>query len=277
MNDRCVTRQQILSSSVLVAFASLLTGAYAVDQKEPDRPLLPQFESEEIAAPKLEQLVTENAEEAGVRVDALLPHAPQSEGKFIGIGLEGKVNGTTEQVVNFLSTLEDRDQFRVVPNLAIIGDRKDPDLTRASFQVVDWYAKNERSARRQKRWLATVAPAAPAIEIFSSCVGALDEDAISVSAVTLEGEPEKPKTPIRLTRFDFIGNTVALAGEGLDSASANKFVAKLFKDQSLDAYDWNWLARPRQNTKKKDGTVEFSISGELEEKAAKSQSRRKKG
>ncbi|MGI9240530.1 MAG: GspMb/PilO family protein [Verrucomicrobiales bacterium] len=277
MNDSCVFRRQIPPSSVLLAFVSLLAGAYAVDQKEPERPALPLFETEEISAPKLEQQVQENAEESGVRIDALLPHPPVIEGKFIGIGLEGKVGGTTQQVVKFLSGLENRDQFRVVPELAIIGDRKDPDLTRASFRVVSWYAKNEKSARRQKKWHAAVAPATPAIEIFASCAASLEEDAFSVAILPPAGETEKPEPPIRLTRFGFTGDSITLSGEGLNSATANKFGGKLFSNKSLDAYDWHWLMRPRYNTKKKDGTVEFSVSGQLGEKAKKKQSRRKEG
>ena len=274
MNDnRGLQRQTFLIASLTV-FISSLAGISAEQIKKPAAPEVPIYESEEIAAPRLEKLVREKAKDAGIQIDALLPRAPEDGGKYIGIPLEGRVSGTAEQVIKFLSAIESRDQYRLMPRVVIYGDRKDPRLAKASFMATSWYAKTEKASRQTKKWRKAAKPAAPALEIFAACAATLDENAFSAEILPLARDadkppPKKPQAQVRLTGFAFEGTEVLVSGEGRNSAATHKFGGRLFKDESLNAYDWSWQTRPKYNTKRKDGTVEFSIRGELNPKTSK--------
>ena len=276
MKNKSVFRRHVVLAAVLPIFISLLTGAYAADAKKKGWPDLPQYETEEIAAPALWKLAQEKAGEAGIGLDAAIPEVPKIVGKYIGIGLQGRVSGTAEQVMKFLSSLENRDQFRLVPELDIYVDRKDSSLVRASFHLMSWYATTEKAARKSKKWVAAVEPAAPAMEIFASCVAPLEKNAFSVVLIPPAGEAKKPDLPVRLTNFDFTGKTVRISGEGQNSSVSNKFGGMLFKNESLKAYEWVWESRPKYNSKRKDGTVQFSILSKLIEKSSEKKAKRKK-
>ena len=70
---------------------------------------------------------------------------------------------------------------------------------------------------------------------------------------------------VRLTSFSIENDTLRLQGEARNSTAANQFGGKLFKAEDLAPYNLDWESRPKNNAKRKDGTVEFAIYGKRED------------
>lgn len=68
-----------------------------------------------------------------------------------------------------------------------------------------------------------------------------------------------PEKDVRFTNFAIENETIRIQGEALNSAAASKFGGVLFGVEELKPYNLEWETRPKYNTKRKDGTVEFSI------------------
>ena len=79
------------------------------------------------------------------------------------------------------------------------------------------------------------------IELFHICVSKL------------------PDKDVRFTNFAIENETIRIQGEAMNSAAASKFGGVLFDVEELQPYKLGWETRPKYNTKRKDGTVEFSI------------------
>ena len=79
------------------------------------------------------------------------------------------------------------------------------------------------------------------IELFHLCVSKL------------------PPKDVRFTNFAIENETIRIQGEAVNSAAANRYGGILFGLEELKPYSLDWETRPKYNTKRKDGTVEFSI------------------
>ncbi|MFT5410454.1 MAG: hypothetical protein ACI9NC_003184, partial [Verrucomicrobiales bacterium] len=70
-----------------------------------------------------------------------------------------------------------------------------------------------------------------------------------------------PEKGVRFTNFSIEGDTLRIEGEASNSNEANKYGGLVFKAEELSDYAWTWEKRPKYNTKRKDGTVDFAIFG----------------
>jgi hypothetical protein len=74
-----------------------------------------------------------------------------------------------------------------------------------------------------------------------------------------------PEKGVRFTNFSIENDSIRIQGEASNSNEANKYGGILFKAEELSDYKWVWETRPKYNTKRKDGTVEFAIFGKAGE------------
>ena len=252
------TNKRASITSLPILFLSLSLGSVrAADKAAAPPPSLPVYKTEEIAAPELDTSIRKVAESSGVEIKTYLPRVPVEAGKFIGVGAELRVTGSSEQATKFLAAITQQNQFQVISSLVLSSDRKDPKIMQANLVLTSWFARTEKAASKVKKWQSTAQVSDPAIDLYASCIGLL------------------PEKGVRFTGFDFEGKMIRLSGEASNSLEANRFGGKLFKEKDLSMYRWDWEMRPRYNIKKKDGTVEFSIYGKRSESSSKKGKRKK--
>ena len=212
---------------------------------------LPVYTGEEIAAPRLDELVREQAKRAGVSVLASQPVAAVEIRPFIAVPLQLRIDGPGDKVIAFLSSIDDAGQFRVVSQLSFAPDRKDPDKLRAEMVVRQWYASNEEASEKTKQWRASRQLPMPAKEILSSVNKTL------------------AKNPARLTHFELGPDRLRVRGKAKDLRSGTKVGGALFEGGLSAFYDLSWEQRPTVDVRVDDGSVRFAVAGKPKAKKSK--------
>ena len=101
---------------------------------------MPAYTTEEAEAPKLEGSVTNSAGLAGVTIGKIIPieHSATAEYQKIGVGVTAF--GSNEEIIRFLSLLQSRDAFRLMPTVKITPDKKDPSIVNVELTLNQLYS-----------------------------------------------------------------------------------------------------------------------------------------
>lgn len=138
---------------------------------------LPLYTSETEEAIKLEGAVQQAANLSGVDIE-MKPIAHNVTEDYQQIGLAVKASGGNEAIVRFLSLLQTRDAFRLMPTLDITPDKKDPAIVRAELTLnqlysLETYVPSEPAVPEESE--NPEPPAVPAVPEVAASAGPVSE------------------------------------------------------------------------------------------------------
>ena len=130
------------------------------------------------------------------------------------------------------------------------------------------YYKEDKEADNLVRSMNQLRPKAVWIPEFKDRYD-LVKDSIEIKHFPIElyylAASKLPEKGVRFTNFSIENDSIRIQGEAQNTKAAHSYGGTIINDEGLGDYKWIWETRPKYNTKRKDGTVEFALFGKIDD------------